>query len=91
MDGFATTLPYLGTLACIGYLDPASGSMLLQILLGLIAGAAVALKLGWRHIAACLPLGFWRKKAGPEVLSSGRSGSPDTEKKAAETPVRRAA
>ena len=48
----------LATLALLGfplsahaYLDPASGSMLLQLLLGGLAGAAVALKLLWRRIA----------------------------------------
>jgi hypothetical protein len=33
------------------YLDPASGSLLLQVLLGGIAGAALALKLFWHRIA----------------------------------------
>jgi hypothetical protein len=32
------------------YLDPASGSMMLQLLLGGLAGAAVALKLFWRKL-----------------------------------------
>ena len=31
------------------YLDPGSGSMLVQLLLGGVAGAAVALKLGWQR------------------------------------------
>ena len=34
------------------YLDPATGSMVLQILLGGIAGLAVALKLFWRKIVS---------------------------------------
>lgn len=33
------------------YLDPTSGSILLQVLLGGIAGAALALKLFWHKIA----------------------------------------
>jgi hypothetical protein len=32
------------------YLDPASGSMLLQLVLGGVAGAAVAVKLIWHRI-----------------------------------------
>ena len=32
------------------YLDPASGSMMLQLLLGGLAGAAVTLKLFWRKL-----------------------------------------
>ena len=31
------------------YLDPGSGSMLVQLLLGGVAGAAVILKLGWQR------------------------------------------
>ena len=36
----------------IAYLDPGSGSMLLQILLGGIAGVAVAGKMYWQRIKA---------------------------------------
>ena len=32
------------------YLDPASGSLLLQLVLGGVAGLALALKLFWRRI-----------------------------------------
>ena len=31
------------------YLDPGSGSMLVQLLLGGVAGAAVIMKLGWHR------------------------------------------
>lgn len=31
------------------YLDPGSGSMLVQLLLGGVAGAAVIMKLGWER------------------------------------------
>jgi hypothetical protein len=31
------------------YLDPGSGSMLVQVLLGGVAGAAVVMKLGWER------------------------------------------
>lgn len=33
----------------LGYIDPASGSMLLQIILGGAAAVAVALKMQWRR------------------------------------------
>jgi len=39
------------------YLDPASGSLFLQLLLGGIAGAALALKLFWHRIT-----GFFSRK-----------------------------
>jgi hypothetical protein len=34
----------------LGYIDPASGSMLLQIILGGVAAMAVALKMWWRRV-----------------------------------------
>jgi hypothetical protein len=36
------------------YLDPGSGSMLLQLLLGGAAGLAVAIRLSWRRLTARL-------------------------------------
>lgn len=45
------------------YLDPASGSMFLQLLLGGIAGAAVALRLVWRRLVAR----FRRKEPLPRM------------------------
>jgi hypothetical protein len=36
------------------YLDPASGSMLLQLVLGGAAGVAVAVKLFWRRVVGLL-------------------------------------
>jgi hypothetical protein len=41
------------------YLDPGTGSMLLQVILGGIAAVGVALKLGWHKIRAAL--GFAKK------------------------------
>ncbi len=54
-----TTLP----VTAIAYLDPGTGSMLLQVILGGIAAVAVALKLFWYRIIAFL--GF-KKKAPAE-------------------------
>lgn len=39
------------------YLDPGSGSMLLQVILGGIAAVGVALKLYWHRIKAALGFG----------------------------------
>ena len=49
----AIILPILLVLAAEAqvdaYLDPGSGSMLVQLLLGGVAGAAVIMKLGWQR------------------------------------------
>ena len=54
-------MKYLLTLALVlftqpawAYLDPGTGSMLLQVILGGIAAIGVALKLGWHKIRAAL-------------------------------------
>jgi hypothetical protein len=57
---------------CIAYLDPASGSMLLQVLLGGLAGAAVALKLGWRHITQYLAISLLRKNRKAEASDAAK-------------------
>jgi hypothetical protein len=41
-------------LALFGYLDPGSGSMLVQLLVGGVAAAAVALKLYWYRLLRLL-------------------------------------
>jgi hypothetical protein len=50
---FATALVLLLVFAAEtrvdAYLDPGSGSMLVQLLLGGVAGAAVIVKLGWQR------------------------------------------
>ena len=38
------------SLQTLAYLDPASGSLLLQLILGGVAGAALVLKLFWHRI-----------------------------------------
>ncbi len=47
------------------YLDPASGSMLLQALIGGVAAAAVAFKVYWGRIAGFLGIGR-RDESEPE-------------------------
>ena len=54
----------------LAYLDPGTGSMLLQVILGGIAAVAVAIKLFWYRILAVFGI---RKKA--EETSAGGSGS----------------
>ena len=48
---FALAMPGMA----LAYLDPTSGSMLLQLILGGAAGVAVAAKLLWRRIVSHLP------------------------------------
>ena len=40
----------LASLQLLAYLDPASGSLLLQLILGGVAGLALVLKLFWHRI-----------------------------------------
>lgn len=46
------------------YLDPGTGSMLLQVILGGVAAVGVALKLYWHKLRAAL--GFRRKPAAED-------------------------
>lgn len=61
----------------LAYLDPSAGSMMLQIILGGVAGLAIALKLFWAKIL--LALGIGRNKAmmeaEPEADPETRSGA----------------
>lgn len=51
----------------VAYLDPGTGSMLLQVILGGIAAVGVALKLYWHKLRAALGI---RQKEEPEDESS---------------------
>lgn len=44
------------------YLDPAAGSMLLQLILGGLAGVALAIKVFWHRIVASLGFFFRRNE-----------------------------
>jgi hypothetical protein len=44
------------TLPLLGYLDPGSGSLLVQVILGGAAAFLVALRLGWHYV--------WSRLAG---------------------------
>lgn len=51
--------------ALLAYLDPGSGSMLLQLLLGGAAAAGIGLKMTWRRVLRVLHIG--RKQSDPET------------------------
>jgi len=46
---FVLVLLWMSQAQLDAYLDPGSGSMLVQLLLGGVAGAAVIVKLGWQR------------------------------------------
>jgi hypothetical protein len=52
--GLALALVFAAETQVDAYLDPGSGSMLVQLLLGGVAGAAVIVKLGWHRLRARL-------------------------------------
>ena len=56
----------------LGYIDPASGSMLLQIILGGAAAVAVALKMWWRRVLRILHIRKPEDDAPAEPLSAAR-------------------
>lgn len=57
----------------LAYLDPSAGSMMLQVILGGVAGLAIALKLFWARIL--LALGIGRRKTEQEADPETRSGA----------------
>ena len=61
----------------IAYLDPGSGSMLLQMLLGGIAGAAVALKMFGKKVLSTLM--FWKRDDAEGVKPPSTSAKPKPE------------
>jgi len=61
--GVALVLLVLLSESAFAYLDPGTGSMLLQVILGGIAAVGVALKLFWHKIRVAIGLS---KKPGAE-------------------------
>ena len=61
----------------LAYLDPSAGSMMLQIILGGVAGLMIALKLFWARILLALGIGRnkTRIEADPEADPETRSGA----------------
>ena len=63
---FAVLLLALAAEPAFAYLDPGTGSMLLQVILGGVAAVGVALKLFWHKIRVAVGLS---KKPAPESAS----------------------
>jgi hypothetical protein len=45
-----------------GYIDPGTGSYVLQVLLGIVVGLVYALKIYWRHVVGFFRYRFSRKR-----------------------------
>lgn len=60
---FITVLLLLMVTDAFAYLDPGTGSMLLQVILGGVAAVAVAIKLYWHKLRAAFGMA---KKEEPE-------------------------
>jgi hypothetical protein len=62
------------------YLDPGSGSMLVQLLLGGVAGAAVIMKLGWQRFRdmfrSSTPPRAARGEGAPQASGDERGAGP---------------
>lgn len=54
VDNAGTVLSQLRLVGALPYLDPGSGSMLLQIILGGVAAVGVTAKLTWRRLLRTL-------------------------------------
>lgn len=54
-----------GAAPAMAYLDPAAGSLILQVLLGGIAGLALVIKLFWRRLLGLLGLDRKKQDAAP--------------------------
>jgi hypothetical protein len=65
----------------IGYIDPASGSMIWQGIVAAVLGAGVALKVFWRRI-----IGFFRgKNRGAEAQANGSPAATTEDARGAST------
>ena len=62
-------IPMKSHVFLLAYIDPGSGSMLLQMLLGGVAGVAVAVRMYWHRLRGLLRIPF-EKHAGRVALSS---------------------
>lgn len=57
LNTLVVVLTSLAPASALAYLDPGTGSMLLQVILGGVAAVGVALKLYWHRIRAALGIG----------------------------------
>lgn len=58
--------------AMIAYIDPGAGSFVLQAIVAAAAGAALAVKLGWKRLRAALGL---RAPSDPEDRGGAKPGA----------------
>ncbi len=74
-------------MSVFAYLDPGSGSMLLQVLLGGIAGIAVSIKMFGKRVFRTLA--FWKRDEKPEPAppAAKAPAEPDAGEKAVKEPV----
>ena len=63
MKLFVFCLLVMMSINAYAYLDPGTGSMMLQVILGGVAAVGVAIKLYWHRLRAALGM---RKKEEPE-------------------------
>jgi hypothetical protein len=68
----------------LAYLDPGSGSMILQMLLGGVAAVAVSIKMFGKKVFRTLA--FW-KKDEPEKPAAAQSAETESKKEAAKETV----
>ena len=61
------------------YLDPGTGSMFLQLLLGGVAGLAVLLKLYWQRLLSFFGFGHQESDSATEVAAPASEPESDTE------------
>lgn len=59
--GLAAAMVAVAQLPASAYIDPGTGSYVFQIVVGALVGAAVSLKVFWRHIFAFITRGRTRK------------------------------
>lgn len=67
MKVFITIVLLLIAADALAYLDPGTGSMLLQVILGGVAAVGVVIKLYWHKLRVAIGLG---RKTDPEEESS---------------------
>ncbi|MFL6200000.1 MAG: hypothetical protein ACJ76J_12540 [Thermoanaerobaculia bacterium] len=59
----------------LAYLDPSAGSMMLQLILGGLAGVAIALRLFWARILTAVGLGRKKSDEPEEADPETRDGA----------------
>jgi hypothetical protein len=78
----AVSLFFISSMPAYAYLDPGTGSMMLQIILGGIAGLLVAGKLFWGRIVDFFG-SIFRRDSAPESVTSRESEVKEQEREPA--------